>query len=249
MSIAERTSGAIGCRVRRHRRGACKASQRGRRARTLSPGSSLGCRRPLATLHARRAAAGGCRGLCCRRDASGLSGPQHPATQPLAAFFRGRDRSLGLDCAKARWRRLRASAHARRSILRRSAFCSTPARVIDGAIANARRASSSRARKDWRSPASTCSRSGLFSSQPERPLQVDAAALKSIDAAKLAQGFQADANNPLIGLDQRAALLRRLGHALEARPDLFGATGRPGYLADYLGAALSRRKYSGTRWC
>ena len=75
---------------------------------------------------------------------------------------------------------------------------------------------------------------GLFSSQPARPLQVDAAALKAIDAAKLAQGFQVDAGNPLIGLDHRAALLRRLGHALEARLDLFGTMMRPGCLADYL---------------
>ena len=73
-----------------------------------------------------------------------------------------------------------------------------------------------------------------FSSRPERPLQVDAAALKNLDASRLAQGFQVDANNPLIGLDQRAALLRRLGLVLETRPDLFGATGRPGVLADYL---------------
>ena len=74
---------------------------------------------------------------------------------------------------------------------------------------------------------------GIFSSDPARPLQADAAALKTIDAAKLAQRFQVDADNPLIGLDQRAALLRRLGHALEARPVLFGPKGRPGHLADH----------------
>jgi Protein of unknown function (DUF1688) len=76
--------------------------------------------------------------------------------------------------------------------------------------------------------------SGIFSSDPAHPLQADAAALKTIDAAKLAQGFQIDADNPLVGLDQRTALLRRLGHALEARPDLFGPKGRPGHLADLL---------------
>ena len=75
---------------------------------------------------------------------------------------------------------------------------------------------------------------GGFSSDPTRPLQADAAALKSIDAAKLAHCFQIDTNNPLIGLDHRTALLCRLGQALEARPDLFGATGRPGHLADHL---------------
>src|SRR5262249_6704011 len=74
---------------------------------------------------------------------------------------------------------------------------------------------------------------GLFSSQPAQPLRVDAAALKTIDASKLATYFQVSANNPLIGLDQRAALLRRLGEALERHPDLFGATRRPGHLADH----------------
>ena len=75
---------------------------------------------------------------------------------------------------------------------------------------------------------------GVFSSDPARPLRTDAAALKTIDAAKLAHGFQVGADNLLIGLDHRAALLRRLGHALEARHDLFGSTGRPGHLADHL---------------
>jgi Protein of unknown function (DUF1688) len=74
---------------------------------------------------------------------------------------------------------------------------------------------------------------GVFSSDPTQPLQADAAALKSIDAARLAQCFQVDAGNSLIGLDHRAALLRRLGQALEARPDLFGSNGRPGHLADH----------------
>jgi hypothetical protein len=75
---------------------------------------------------------------------------------------------------------------------------------------------------------------GVFSSDPTQPLRADVAALKSIDAATLAQCFQVDAGNPLIGLDHRAALLRRLGQALEARPDLFGSNGRPCHLADHL---------------
>jgi Protein of unknown function (DUF1688) len=75
---------------------------------------------------------------------------------------------------------------------------------------------------------------GIFSSDPARPLQVEATALKVMDSAKLAQYFQIDADNPLIGLEHRANLLRRLGHALNAWPDLFGAVGRPGHLADHL---------------
>jgi hypothetical protein len=75
---------------------------------------------------------------------------------------------------------------------------------------------------------------GNFSSDPEHPLRVDAAALKRIDNNRIARGFQANADNPLIGLDGRAELLRRLGQALEARPDLYGRRGRPGHLVDHL---------------
>src|SRR4029079_9702843 len=36
--------------------------------------------------------------------------------------------------------------------------------------------------------------------------------------------------NPLPGIEGRAALLRRLGHVLETRPDRFGLTARPSAL-------------------
>src|SRR5204862_1394789 len=43
-----------------------------------------------------------------------------------------------------------------------------------------------------------------------------------------------DEANPLLGLDARAALLRRLGRALGQRGDLFGcAPARPGNLVDH----------------
>src|SRR5262249_23591064 len=55
-----------------------------------------------------------------------------------------------------------------------------------------------------------------------------------IDAATLARHFQVDAENPLVGLEQRSALLRRLGQALADRADLFAREGaRPGNLVDY----------------
>ncbi len=51
---------------------------------------------------------------------------------------------------------------------------------------------------------------------------------------QLAQHFQVGADNPLVGLEQRSLLLRRLGEALKNRPDLFGAAPpRPGNLIDY----------------
>lgn len=78
-------------------------------------------------------------------------------------------------------------------------------------------------------------RAGLFSSDPARPLQVDSEGLARLDAASLARAFQVDGDNPLDGLEGRAALLRNLGAALRARPDLFGAMpSRPGRLFDKL---------------
>jgi len=74
-------------------------------------------------------------------------------------------------------------------------------------------------------------RAGLFSAKGLP--QVDAAGLAGIGAAALGRAFQVSDDNPLAGLEGRAALLRRLGAALLARPDLFGQ-GRPGGLFDAL---------------
>ncbi len=75
---------------------------------------------------------------------------------------------------------------------------------------------------------------GLFSSDMARPLQADAAGLQAVTAERLGKAFQVSAGNPLVGLDGRAALLRRLGQALQANPALFGQPGRPGHLFDRL---------------
>jgi len=66
------------------------------------------------------------------------------------------------------------------------------------------------------------------------PLRADAASLAGLDTGVLADGFQVSDANPLIGLDGRAALLRRLGKQAEARPDLFASqdSPRPGGLYD-----------------
>ena len=71
---------------------------------------------------------------------------------------------------------------------------------------------------------------GAFSASPGEPLRVDAAALTGIDAATLGYWFQAGERNPLVGLEGRAALLRRLGDVLETRPDRFGLVARPAAL-------------------
>jgi hypothetical protein len=85
-------------------------------------------------------------------------------------------------------------------------------------------------------------RAGTFSSDPARPLRVDAKALAGLALPAFATGFQVCDRNPLVGLPQRLALLRRLGAALAARPDLFGAAGRPGHLIDAIRAASSARR-------
>jgi hypothetical protein len=74
---------------------------------------------------------------------------------------------------------------------------------------------------------------GVFSADPDRPLRVDATGLVDLDPDRLAHAFQVGADNPLVGLEGRAALLRRLGAALAERDDVFGG-GRPGGLFDRL---------------
>ena len=81
--------------------------------------------------------------------------------------------------------------------------------------------------------------SGAWSASDGEPLRVDASALTGIDAATLGNWFQASERNPLVGLEGRAAMLRRLGDVLETRPDLFGLTARPSALFDRLGATRS----------
>ena len=52
---------------------------------------------------------------------------------------------------------------------------------------------------------------GMFSSDAMRPCQADAAGLKAVTTERLAAAFQVSTDNPLVGLEGRVALLRRLG--------------------------------------
>lgn len=80
--------------------------------------------------------------------------------------------------------------------------------------------------------------SGAFSSRPEDPFRVDADVLMALTPEDLAGGFQVSADNPLVGLDGRAALLNRLGRVVATNPDIFGQVDdpRPGGLVDVLAA-------------
>ncbi len=78
---------------------------------------------------------------------------------------------------------------------------------------------------------------GLFSSDTAHPCQADATGLRAITANQLGEAFQVGANNPLVGLEGRAALLRRLGEVIAAQPEVFGAgsaAARPGQMFDHL---------------
>jgi hypothetical protein len=78
---------------------------------------------------------------------------------------------------------------------------------------------------------------GLFSSDPAHPWQADARGLSDLDEHGIARGFQASAENPLVGLDGRVALLKRLGRAMKGAPRIFGAgCPRPGNIVDALRA-------------
>ncbi len=77
---------------------------------------------------------------------------------------------------------------------------------------------------------------GAFSSDPRDPLRADGARLANLTAEDIAKGFQVSPENPLVGLEGRAALLRRLGDVVRASHDVFGSADRPrpGGLFDHL---------------
>ena len=79
---------------------------------------------------------------------------------------------------------------------------------------------------------------GAFSSDARDPFRVDADVIANLPLAHLRQGFQVTDANPMVGLEGRADLLRRLGRLLATRPDVFASRERPrpGGLFDRLAA-------------
>jgi hypothetical protein len=78
---------------------------------------------------------------------------------------------------------------------------------------------------------------GLFSSDPVQPLRVDAAGLAALTPESLGRALQVSPGNPLVGLEGRVDVLRRLGVALLGHAGTYGPNGRPGGLYDALPAA------------
>ena len=66
--------------------------------------------------------------------------------------------------------------------------------------------------------------------------EVDAAGLIAVDEPSFARAFQLGPDNPLVGVQGRVHLLRALGEALLARPDVFTPVGRLGAIVDHLWA-------------
>ncbi len=76
--------------------------------------------------------------------------------------------------------------------------------------------------------------SGALSASDTR-LRADSEALRRIEMPTLGTAFQVGEDNPLVGLAERARLLRRLGQAMTTAPRLFGDSApRLGNLFDYL---------------
>lgn len=88
-------------------------------------------------------------------------------------------------------------------------------------------------------------KSGLFSSDPTEPCQVDGAALKNLTVERLAKGMQHSESNPLAGLEGRTGLLVRLADALNHQ-DFFGVDARPGNM---LGKCFCTLQISRDRLC
>jgi hypothetical protein len=75
---------------------------------------------------------------------------------------------------------------------------------------------------------------GLFSSDDLHPLQADSQGLRALVTDHLASAFQVSESNPLVGLEERATLLRRLGEVMTEQPEVFGDRGRPAGMFDMM---------------
>jgi hypothetical protein len=68
---------------------------------------------------------------------------------------------------------------------------------------------------------------GVFSADPRDPLRVDADVLANLSLTDLERGMQVSSANPLVGLEGRVDLLRRLGTLVAGKVDVFGRNDRP----------------------
>ncbi|CAO3634705.1 unnamed protein product [Cunninghamella echinulata] len=76
---------------------------------------------------------------------------------------------------------------------------------------------------------------GVFSSDPRDPHRVDADALNLISIEALYDGFQLDAHNKLLGIEERLDLVKHLSNVLKSQSSYFGldTIPRPDYLLSH----------------
>jgi hypothetical protein len=86
--------------------------------------------------------------------------------------------------------------------------------------------------------------SGAFSADPQQPMRADANVLARLATADLEHHFQVSPTNPIVGIEGRVDLLRRLGKLVASRPEVFASqdTPRPGGLFDRLAALATDGK-------
>ncbi|KAF5026935.1 hypothetical protein F66182_965 [Fusarium sp. NRRL 66182] len=83
---------------------------------------------------------------------------------------------------------------------------------------------------------------GCFSSDALQKETVDGRGLVSLKEDAFAKGFQVSENNSMLGVSSRVQLLQAVGSSLLSLPEIFGQSGRPGNLVDYLVSLSSDRK-------
>jgi hypothetical protein len=90
---------------------------------------------------------------------------------------------------------------------------------------------------------------GAFSAVAGDVVRADAVRLAAIDAPTLRAGFGVSEFNPLVGLDERVALIARLGTVVTSNPVIFARedAARPGGLYDYLVSQCEDARLSATK--
>jgi Protein of unknown function (DUF1688) len=85
---------------------------------------------------------------------------------------------------------------------------------------------------------------GIFSSEPDDLLRADAERLMRLSDRTVGDGLQVSGSNQIVGLSNRADLLRHLGALVAAKPDIFGREDkpRPGGLFDHLAALTGKNE-------
>ncbi len=228
----------------------------GPRARARSMLEASGCDRPARSLHVSTlsALAACASARSCRADPRRLSRRATCRSTRAGATSRCRRRDLWAERVAADPRGLIARREGARRVRSRHHLGAARCRRgrDSGAIATADRAGRGAARKGSASPRLRHVR-GRRASPPIRrdPLRADAGRLTQLKAADLARRHsRVTVGNPLVGLDGRAALLRRARRGGAPKPGGVRAARiepRPGGLFDHLAATGRKRTASRRR--